>query len=387
MSVTVTGFHRDSYDEILADLIQTANIMFGEDMDTSEQSTFGKFLRLIAYRSDIHQQTGEDVYFSGFAETATGNSLDYIARLKNITRNPASRALQSIRVFGTAGTVVPMNFIVAAGDVYFHSVDESTIASNGRIDITVECNEIGEVGNVFVGTINSIVNPVAGITSITHLSTESLGTEVETDYAFRKRIVDAQSGSGSGNLDSIRSEILKIAGVQSVYIEENSENEEVSGLPPHSFRAIVTAPITGIIQNAVAEAIFKKKPVGIATSGSVTKSVTDEGGEWHSIHFSWSTQVQIYAKISVSLASGTDSATAIAAIKQNIVDRINTYGNAQDLTSTSLYGPVYAVTGVADVTNLQIKTASGSYSTETISIDIDEVARISAANIEVTIVE
>lgn len=385
MSVTVTGFHRDSYDEILADLIQTANIMFGEDMDTSEQSTFGKFLRLIAYRSDIHQQTGEDVYFSGFAETATGNSLDYIARLKNITRNPASRALQRIRVFGTAGTVVPMNFIVAAGDVYFHSVDESTIASNGRIDITVECNEIGEVGNVFVGTINSIVNPVAGITSITHLSTESLGTEVETDYAFRKRIVDAQSGSGSGNLDSIRSEILKIAGVQSVYIEENSENEEVFGLPPHSFRAIVTAPTT--VKDAVAEAIFRKKPVGIATSGSVTGYARDEGGELHDIHFSWSTQVQIYAKISVSLASGTDSATAIAAIKQNIVDRINTYGNAQDLTSTSLYGPVYAVSGVADVTNLQIKTASGSYSTETISIDIDEVARISAANIEVTIVE
>lgn len=385
MSVTVTGFHRDSYDEILADLIQTANIMFGEDMDTSEQSTFGKFLRLIAYRSDIHQQTGEDVYFSGFAETASGNSLDYIARLKNITRNPASRALQRIRVFGTAGTVVPMNFIVAAGDVYFHSVDESTIASNGRIDITVECNEIGEAGNVFVGTINSIVNPVAGITSITHLYAESLGTEVETDYNFRKRIVDAQSGSGSGNLDSIRSEILKIAGVQSVYIEENSENEEVSGLPPHSFRAIVTAPTT--LSTTVAQAIFRKKPVGIATSGNASGFANDEGGGLHRIYFSWSTQVQIYAKISVSLASGTDSATAIAAIKQNIVDRINTYGNAQDLTSTSLYGPVYAVSGVADVTNLQIKTASGSYSTETISIDIDEVARISAANIEVTIVE
>ena len=43
------GYHRPTYEEILADKIQTAKELFGEDIDTGGQTALGKFIRIGAY--------------------------------------------------------------------------------------------------------------------------------------------------------------------------------------------------------------------------------------------------------------------------------------------------------------------------------------------------
>lgn len=381
MPLSETGFNRLTYDEILTEQISNAKLLFGDDIDTSEQSTFGKILRLFCLDAASNQELAEKVYLSAFPNTAVGVSLDRLVRLVGISRNPATYSEQNITINGTAGTVVSMGFLVSSGDVVFHTLQDVTIRADGTADVVVECNEVGTVGNVPIGTINTIVNPLAGVTSIVHTGTAKLGEEIETDYELRSRFSQAIGGTGSGTLDSIKGAVLRVSGVESVLILENATDETVGNLTPHSFQVYVLAPVTA--SKEIAEAIFSKKPAGINTVGDVTETVLDSGGGTHTISFSWTETVTIYVKATISTNSAYTS-DSLQAIKNNIVSKLANYTNGQDVTATSLYGAIY-VDGVEDVTELTIGTDGEAYGTDTITINQNQVARAVADNIEVVV--
>ena len=256
-----------------------------------------------------------------------------------------------------------------------------TIGSGGTVTATVECNDAGTGGNVAVGTIDTIVNPMQGVDSVAHTGTIELAVDVETDYSLRNRFSQALTVVGSGTLDAIGGAILRVPTVESVYIEENSTDNTVGGLPPHSFQCYVLAPITA--KQAIAKAIFDKKPVGVQTVGSVTETVTDSGGGSHTIKFTWTTEVPIYVKCTITTTADF-SAANLQEIKDNIVEKLAAYTNDQDVTATSLYAAIY-VDGVTDVTALTISDDDITYVSDKIDINYSEVARTIAANIEVTV--
>lgn len=381
MPLTDKGFERLTYDEILENLTNKAKELFGDDIDTSDGSTLGKILRLFCSDSAENQELAELVYLSAFPMSARGVSLDRLAPLVGVTRNPATYSLQQITITGTADTDVSMGFLVASGDIIFHTLEAVTIGSGGTVDTIVECNERGTVGNVDVGSIDTIVNPTEGVTSITHTGTEKLATDIETDYSLRNRFTAALAGIGSGTIDSIAGSILRVQDVESCFIEENSTDTTVGTLTPHSFRCYVLAPTTA--KQAIAEAIFDKKPIGVNTVGSVSASVTDSGGGSHTINFEWTEEVQIYVNCTVSVNSDY-SPDSITQIKENIVNKLSTYENDQDVTVTSLYSAIY-VEGIADVTELEISSDGTTYVDDKITISYTQVARATAANIEVTV--
>lgn len=383
MPLTNQGFQRKTYDDILTEQTNRARLLFGDDIDTSEQSVFGKILRLYCLDASDNQELAEGVYLSAFPKTASGVSLDRLCPLAGISRNPATFAKHNITITGTAGTTIPMGFLVSDGEVVFHVDKSYIIGSDGTVSAVVECNEAGTVGNVAQGTITTIVNPIAGVSSITHTSVEDLGKDKETDYSLRQRFSHALLGTGSGTLDSVRGALLRLSGVESVLIKENATNATDSdGLPAHSFQCFVTAS-SAVTDQQIAEAIFSKKPIGISTYGSTTVTVEDAGGTEHDIKFSHTSEISVYVKCTIS-TNGSYTSDTIAQIKQNITDKINKLGNGDDVTATSLYAAIY-VDGVSDVTTLEISATETSYSTSTIAILENEVARTDLAKIEVTV--
>lgn len=381
MPLTTNGFERLTYDEILENQIVRAKELFGDDIDTSESSTFGKMLRLFCLDAADNQELSELVYLSAFPATATGISLDRLVPVVGLTRNPATYSEQEVEISGTADTVIPMGFLVSAGDIVFHTLETYTIGSGGTVTATVECNDAGTVGNVAVGSIDTIVNPMQGVDSVSHTATIKLAVDVETDYSLRNRFSQALTVVGSGTLDAIGGAILRVPTVESVYIEENSTDNTVGGLPPHSFQCYVLAPVTA--KQAIAKAIFDKKPVGVQAVGNVTETVTDSGGGSHTIKFTWTTEVPIYVKCTITTTADF-SAANLQEIKDNIVEKLAAYTNDQDVTATSLYAPIY-VDGVTDVTALTISDDDITYVSDKIDINYSEVARTIAANIEVTV--
>lgn len=381
MPLTDNGFDRQTFDEILADQIENAADLFGDNIDTSDQSVFGKILRLWCSDAATNQELAEQVYLSAFPGSATGVSLDRLCVIAGITRNPATYAQHTVTITGTAGATVEMGFLVASGGVEFHTVDDYTIGDNGTVTAIVECNEAGTVGNVAAGSINVIVNPASDVTSVSGSTITTVAVDEETDYALRNRFQTALSGAGTNSYDAISGAIMRVSGVEGVLIQENETDATVGDLPPHSFRCYVLAPTSA--QQEIAEAIFSKKPIGVPTYGDVSSTVTDASGNPHTILFSWTQQVPIYVKATISTNSAY-SAESLAEIQQNIVNKLSAYTNGQSVTATSLYGAIY-VDGVTDVTSLTISSDGATYSTDTIAIAASQVARSTAANIEVTV--
>ena len=174
MALTENGYYRPTYNEILDTKIQVAKDLFGEDIDTSEQTALGKFIRIGAYDLSKAYEDIEYIYYSRFPNSASGVSLDRLCVFAGITRNPATLAEHIITVLGNADTQV--NEIIVCGEddtITFHNIEPFTIPEGGNIDIVVQCDTEGTAGNVT--EINEIVNPIAGVTSVKYSGTVKFG--------------------------------------------------------------------------------------------------------------------------------------------------------------------------------------------------------------------
>lgn len=226
--LTEQGYHRPTYDEILESKEQLARTLFGEDIETSEQTPLGKFIRIGAYDLSKAYEDIENVYYARFPNTASGISLDRLCVFVGISRNPATYAEYSLKVYGEAGTEVEE--IIVCGDnpdIVFHNIEPFTIGDTGIASITVQCDTIGTTGNGI--TINAIVNPIANIDSVGNSSQTQEAEETESDYDLRRRIAQAIEGVGGSSLNAIRAAVLQVATVKSVSIMENATNETDSG--------------------------------------------------------------------------------------------------------------------------------------------------------------
>ena len=209
MSLTERGFERISYDKFVEQLTERSKNMLGADMDCSETSVYGKFLRIIAYDLAKQYETLEQVYYARFPNTARGVSLDRLCVFAGIERDPATYARHVVTVTGTAGTTIGMGGLLVGNDdsLTFYNENEFTIGTDGTVNTIVVATEPGTVGNV--DSLTTIINPVTGVTSMAYVGLEELGKDTESDYDLRKRFSEAVSGAGSCNTDAIRGYVFR----------------------------------------------------------------------------------------------------------------------------------------------------------------------------------
>lgn len=386
MPLTTLGYQRPTYDDLLEAQIERAKLLFGEDIDTNDNTPLGKYIRInVADLADVYEIL-EQIYYARFPNTATGVSLDRLCPFVGIARNPATYAQHNVRFIGTAGEYVPVAFEVstADGSVTFHTYEALLIGEDGTVDGVVECEQAGEAGNVTIGKIDTIVNPDANVESIQHLGIAQLGEKEETDADLRYRFNQTIQGGGSSTAASIKGAITRVPLVDGVEVVENYTDETVDGIPPHSFECFVLSPETQDV--LVAEAIFSKKPIGIKAHGDVAVEIVDESGVKHTVSFSRTLQKDIFVKIAINTNAYFEE-DGVEQIKSNIAQYINSLKNGEDVYLSSLYGYIYKANGIVNVSSLTISTDGSTYSTSNIAVGSNEVARINEANVEVVVSE
>lgn len=369
MPLDATGFRRRTYDEILTAKIQKAKELFGEDIDTSELTPLGKYLRINAYDQSLTEEEAENIYYSISPTTASGQSLDRLCWLVGISRNPATPAEYSVQVTGEPDTVVPVGFLVGTeSELTYYNTEEQTIGNEGTAEINVVCTEAGEIGNVSAADIVKIINPVANITNVQGLRATETGQEVESDYALRLRYEAARDGMGSCNATAIKAAIMRVPTVDSVAIAVNDTDEiDESGRPARSFECYISGGEG--YETQIAEAIFEKKPIGIKTYGSITQTVVDDGGYSHDINFSHTSEIPVYVRITIYTSAEYASDTANQAIRDNIRELINGLVVGKDVIWSTLYTPIYAVNGVSEVTEIKLSNDEQTWLTKNIEVD------------------
>ena len=356
MALDITGFHRRTYDEILTEQITHAKELFGEDINTSDLTPLGKYIRINTYDLSLAEGEMEFLYYGIFPNTATGVSLDRLCVFVGITRTQATNAKYKVIVNGTSGAEIPKGFLVGTESGINYANEEATvIGEDGTAVITVECVESGEIGNVPATEINTIVNPAADISTVIGESIEFKGEEAESDPDLRKRFLDARNGMGSCNAAAIRSALLRVPTVTHAGVVVNDTNlVDSDGRPPHSFECYIDGG--NDYHKEIAETIFDKKPIGIKTVGTISQEIVDIGGYTRIINFSHVKRIPVYIRLSIKTDSTFVNATGREQIKNNLENHISNVGIGKSLIFTSLYGQIHNVQGVTEVTELLLST-------------------------------
>lgn len=362
------GFKRRTYDEILTDKIQKAKDLFGEDINTEENTPLGKFIRINAYDEALLSEEMELIYYSIFPNTATGVSLDRLCTFVGISRNPATAARFKVTVKGTAETTVPIGFLVGteSGITYYNN-NNVNIGADGTATLEVDCSDNGEIGNVAPQDITQIINPAANVEGITSAEIINRGEETESDYSLRLRFETARDGLGACTEPSIISAIMRVPSVESVGIITNESDETINGRPPHSFECFVAGGEN--YHEQIAQAIFDKKPIGIKTVGSIPVPIKDAAGGTYTIYFSHTASIDVYVKIKVKANTQFEGESGNAEIQSNIVNYIDNLGVGGSVILSALYGEIHKVAGVEEVTELKLSTNGESWSAANISAD------------------
>ena len=143
-------------------------------------------------------------------------------------------------------------------------------------------------------TITTIVDAVVGWDSVTNPTDLKLGTDLATDEEFRNTILTGFNTVGNSTPDTIGSRLLEVNNVTDVKIRENvTEVTDGNGLPPKSYECIVN----GGDSQEIGDEIWRTKPAGIRTFGTVSVDVLDFNSQEHTVHFS--RPITKYAHISV----------------------------------------------------------------------------------------
>ena len=159
------------------------------------------------------------------------------------------------------------------------------------------------------GTLNTIETPQLGVDGVTSTTDAIVGTNLETDTAYRIRHLDVLNSDGCGTPEAIRARILvNVVTSEFVRVFENETAfEDIDGRPPHSFEAVVVSvdgTVPGSDDADYAAEIFGCKPAGIQAFGDTVVQVEDTQGNLHPIGLSRGTESYLHLDITVVPGEG-----------------------------------------------------------------------------------
>lgn len=383
MVLTEKGFKRPTYEDLLDRQVNRVKALFGETMDTSEQSILGKYIRIQVQDLSECYELLEEIYYARFPNSARGQSLDRLCTFAGIVRDPATYSKLKVCFFGTTGTAIPSAFLLSGEGLTFYVDADAVIGSEGSCEAFVHCTKPGTAGNLPIGTELSPVNPAPGLEWAVCTAIESYGQERESDTALRIRFNQSISGAGSATLNAIRGAISRVPLVDGVTIIENDTDETVDGRPPHTFECYVLAPESQ--DTLIAAAIFDKKPLGIKSMGTEEVTITDENGKTHCVRFSRTLEKTVYLKAKVIVNQFFET-EGLKQIQEKLLEAVNNLANGQSVYRSSLYGSIHQVNGIVNVQELSLSRDGTIFGAEDIPIGEYEIARTSADKLKIEVV-
>ena len=163
----------------------------------------------------------------------------------------------------------------------------------------------------------------------------------ETDAEVRKRMNAATAARGAFSMDSLEAAIREVPGVTQVLIRVNEEDTEMDGIPGHTIAVYVNNGDLDLI----ADAIWRKKPPGIGTSGTKSRTVTDDRGNLHTVRLSRPVPVGIGFRVALRSYDGFDEEAVTAAIKETLFNYANALEIGAPINVPQLYGRIYQAVG------------------------------------------
>lgn len=323
---------------------------------------------------------------------ASGITLDAWGANFDLERGSAKSSSVIATITGVVGTVISQGSTAQTqnGDL-FYAENNIIIPEGGTTTATFLSVEKGEIPCP-VNSLTKIIDGTLGWETITNSTAAVLGNLDESDASYKQQFYDDGLFSGMSLVQDYNNAVMKVDNVVSARIIDNGEDDTVTVDTVNILKHSIYACVDGGNNADVANALFHRKSAGCNWTGitspvdqHVTVNVIDETyGDTYPVTFNRPIEIQIYA--SVTANSGTTTSPDLETdIKTAITNYINVHKIGEDVSILQLAQAInLAIPGI-ELTAISIGITSGSLSTSNITVHINEVAKVLASNITVTI--
>lgn len=294
---------------------------------------------------------------------AYGPYLDHIASMKGITREQAKPARVMVRF--TLSEVrpntieIPQGTQVTDGSMYFETEQYAEIKpGSGYIDVECVCLVSGSEGNdLQPGEINTLVNPIPYVASVSNIEETAGGVDIEDDDSMKERVYIAPSSySVAGPEDAYRYWVKTFnSGISDVLVQSDNPVDIIVEF----IMSDGELPTTGLIQGL--QLYLQNKQIRPLTD-KVTVKAPDT--------VDYKLDVRYYINTSDLKRADTIKANVNAAVEQYIVWQRSKIG--RDINPSQLIQmmvsagakrvevklPVFQVVGAANVAKLVSQTVT-----------------------------
>lgn len=349
-------FSSQTYANILAAMLAQVPSTY----DKRDTAPIPTALGPAAYTFEGFYLTLNQVQQQAFIQTASGQSLDYLAVLAGLTRYPASAAVR----LGVFNASVPIgsrfSTINGANSINFTATATATVEDpqEGNYYYQLTAETPGTIGNEYTGAILPITT-IPGLTSAQITDILVPGDDEETDAAFQQRIITALNDRPfGGNIASYRENILAIDGVGAVQVYptwNGGGTVKCSVLGSDYLPA--SEQLVENVQNAI-DPPAQGLGLGLAPIGAQVTIVAP-------------TEVTVNISATVTLASGYSIEQVQTPIETAIQNYLlsarqswatNTSSNsvayAADVYLARITAAIVSVTGVVNATDVEINSAA-----------------------------
>ncbi|MBO7527452.1 MAG: baseplate J/gp47 family protein [Clostridia bacterium] len=317
--------------------------------------------------------------------TAEGEWQDALYSLVGLTRRFASYTTITRTISGLENQVCEVGsirFKNSATDDIFELNTEVTLDANGVGVGSFTAIELGAIELESTATLE-IVDAPEGVEAVYYSSGNitTVGDDFEDDSEFRLRWIATNSVKSSNTEGGMRKVLLPLCDNEpkNIIIRQNRSTRDYLDLDLHTMNIVLKSAESN---ETIAETILENLVDGLGLDGTTTVTLQDSENNDIDISFTKGEDLPIKFYIEVVLLNGTTITNVTKNIKDAIINHLD-YGLGERIIANDFYQYINAVDGVDYVTSLEIK-APGEEPSQTITVDFDKYAEISADNIYVT---
>lgn len=352
---TSTGIIVPNDSAVLLGIQKKFQEIFGTDIDLSAETPVGRLIEAFAVVVKSTLGVTAQVANQFNVNEATGIYLDSIAQIFGMSRIPGTKTKISIKCYfsdtSTGTDTIPAgSLIMCSANGTMFTIDAPITNDGTQIDeATGRRYGLGTASATVtgpilapIGSVNSIQSSVLGWTGVTNIGPTYIGTDIETDEQFRKRLLLSRP-IGTGFNTHLESSLNRLDGVYSSCVLENNTGSPIVTkgipIPSHSIFVGLDCIKTDELTSRIASAISKAKPIGVGmvNSGvpkgnlivSNTLSGYDNGSSQYICFYQG---VKTPIRISLSYSTGNYVGGDIETdIRESIAEYIGTIGIGERL--------------------------------------------------------
>lgn len=316
-----SGFIAPAESDVLAGVGTDINTAFGGNLNLALSTPQGQLASSLA--AIIGDSNDQFVLYTNQVDPsyASGRMQDGIARIYFLTRNPAQSTVVQALCTGLANTLIPVGALARATDGTLYACTlAGSIGAGGNVTLPFAALTTGPIV-CGPGALSAVYRLIPGWDSITNAAPGVIGNVVETRAAFEFRRNLSVAVNARGTLPSIQGAVLAVPNVLDAFVTDNVTNAPtlVGGVSLAAHTLYVA--VAGGDPQAVAAAIWSKKPPGCGYTGNTTMTVLDAFSGYTAPLPSYSVTFQTAAPTPVLFAV---SITAAANVPANALALIST---------------------------------------------------------------